>query len=167
MSWPPLESSRPTFRRPTGAASPMPRLPCRSLSYMEPLSLFPVRSRELCPHTSLASQDQVFSYWTGPQANRCRRATSNTFCTNLGRSPTNVTERQGTICNGRTAVTRYELIGGDHEWYNIPMNDPTKTPYNPSFANPLPGIVTDDILWNFFAAHPKNVMPACRSSRDR
>ena len=107
------------------------------------------------PHSSLPSQDQVFSYWSGPQANRCASATSNTFCTNFAGSPTNVTERQGTICNGRTAVTLYELIGGQHAWYDIPMNDPTKTPYNPNFANPLPGIVTDDILWNFFAAHPK------------
>jgi polyhydroxybutyrate depolymerase len=111
------------------------------------------------PHSSLASQDQVFSYWTGPQANQCGSATSNTFCTNPAGSLANVTERYGTICNGRTAVTLYELIGGQHAWYDVPMNDPTKTPYNPSFANPLPGIVTDDILWNFFAAHPKNGIP--------
>jgi polyhydroxybutyrate depolymerase len=110
------------------------------------------------PHSSLASQDQVFSYWTGPQANQCASATSNTFCTNFAGSLTNVTQRYGTICNGRTAVTFYELVGGQHAWYDIPMNDPTKTPYNSSLANPLPGVVTDDILWSFFAAHPKNMM---------
>jgi polyhydroxybutyrate depolymerase len=110
------------------------------------------------PHSSLASQDQVFSYWTGPQANHCELPTSSTFCTGLQGSLTNVTGRYGTRCDGGTAVMLYELIGGQHAWYDIPMNDPTKTPYNPSFANPLPGIVTDDILWNFFAAHPKNVM---------
>jgi polyhydroxybutyrate depolymerase len=110
------------------------------------------------PHSSLASQDQVFSYWTGPQANQSGLATSNTFCTNFAASLTNVTERYGTISNDRTAVVMYELIGGQHAWYDIPMNDPTKTPYNPYFANPLPGIVTDDILWNFFAAHPKHLI---------
>ncbi|MBV8894813.1 MAG: hypothetical protein JO266_23025 [Acidobacteria bacterium] len=108
------------------------------------------------PHSSLASQDQVFSFWTGSQANRCGLTTSNTFCTGFGGPLTNVTERHGTVCNGRPAVTIYELVGGQHAWYDTPMNDPTKTPYNPNFANPLPGIVTDDILWNFFAAHPKN-----------
>ena len=121
------------------------------------------------PHSSLASQDQVFSYWTGPQANQCGSTTSNTFCTNFAGSLTNVTERSGAKCNGRTGVMLYELIGGQHDWYDIPMNDPTNTPYNPSFANPLPGIVTDDILWNFFDAHPKNVVrtPSCIAAMRR
>lgn len=108
------------------------------------------------PHDSLLSQDQVFSYWTGRQPNQCGLTTPSTFCTNFAGALASVTQRYGTICNGRNAVTFYELIGGQHTWYGVPMNDPTKTPYNPAFANPLPGIVTDDILWNFFAAHPKD-----------
>jgi hypothetical protein len=47
-------------------------------------------------HNNLPSQDPVFSYWTGPQANRCGLATPNTFCTggsmNKG-SMTNVTQK--------------------------------------------------------------------------
>jgi poly(3-hydroxybutyrate) depolymerase len=119
------------------------------------------------PHSTLASQDQVFSYWTGPQANHCASTTSNTFCTGFGGSLTSVTLRYGTKCNGKTAVALYELVGGQHGWYDIPMNDPTKTPYNPSFAIPLPGIVTDDILWNFFAAHPKNSLHVLRRCTDQ
>jgi len=106
-------------------------------------------------HSSLASQDQVLSYWTGPQANHCKSATSSNFCTGLGGSLTSATSRFGTNCDGGTAVSIYELVGGQHAWYDIPMNDPAKAPYNPMFANPLPGIVTDDIIWDFFAAHPK------------
>jgi polyhydroxybutyrate depolymerase len=107
-------------------------------------------------HATLPSQDDVFRYWTGPQANHCASTTSSTFCTGLGGSVTNVTARYGTKCNGETTVIIYELVGGQHAWYSSPMNDPTQVPYNPGFANPLPGIVTDDILWNFFATHPKN-----------
>jgi hypothetical protein len=105
------------------------------------------------PYTSLASQDQVFSYWTGTQANRCAVTTPSTFCTG-GSLSGSVTERDGTQCQGGTAVSIYELIGGYHAWFDSPMNNSSGIPYNPNFANPLPGITTDDILWNFFAAHP-------------
>jgi len=52
-------------------------------------------------------------------------------------------------------VTHYELVGGDHEWYTTPLNNPAALPYNSSFGIPQPGITLDDVLWNFFASHPK------------
>jgi hypothetical protein len=34
------------------------------------------------------------------------------------------------------------------------MNDPAQIPYNPAFDSTV-GVTTDDLIWNFFAAHPK------------
>jgi len=107
-------------------------------------------------HSSFASQDQTFNYWAGTHANQCSTMTTSTFCTGLtGSINSSPTSRYGTSCLAGTAVTHYELVGGDHQWYTIPMNNPAFIPYNSSLANPQPGITLNDILWNFFAAHPK------------
>jgi hypothetical protein len=34
------------------------------------------------------------------------------------------------------------------------MNVAGQTPFNPAF-NSTTGLTTDDIIWNFFASHPK------------
>jgi poly(3-hydroxybutyrate) depolymerase len=51
-------------------------------------------------------------------------------------------------------VRFYRLTGGTHEWYLTPMNVAGQIPYNPDFDSTT-GITTNDILWSFFAAHPK------------
>jgi uncharacterized protein (TIGR03437 family) len=110
------------------------------------------------PYSSFAAQDSIFSYWT--QANRCANTTANTFCTGLqGGLNASTTARYGLSCQNGTAVSHYELVGGDHEWYTQPMNNPAATPYNSSFGTPQPGITVNDILWNFFAAHPRAPAP--------
>jgi polyhydroxybutyrate depolymerase len=105
------------------------------------------------------TQDVVFNYWTGPSGNNC-----SSFDTTLplcnGSTPTAVVAKNATNCNGGTEVQFYRLIKGRHEWHDVtghwttPMNDPASEPYNPDFDLNT-GITTNDILWNFFAAHPK------------
>jgi uncharacterized protein (TIGR03437 family) len=112
------------------------------------------------PYSSVASQDAVFKYWTGSQTNHCATVRAGQFCTATGGSLTANTIRTATSCQKGTEVASYELAGGTHQWYDTPMNNPAVQPYNSSFTNPLPGITTDDILWNFFAAHPKLPAPS-------
>jgi len=134
--------------------SPAPVRPVSVLMFHGTNSPFTIcGSRSALPHSSVPSQDSTFSYWT--QANGCPNTTTSTFCTGLGGSlNTSVTARFGTSCRNGTAVTHYELIGGDHQWYTQALNNPATLPYNPSFGAPQPGITLNDILWNFFAAHP-------------
>jgi len=34
------------------------------------------------------------------------------------------------------------------------MNDPKQVPYNPALDSTV-GVTTNDLIWNFFASHPK------------
>jgi poly(3-hydroxybutyrate) depolymerase len=63
-------------------------------------------------------------------------------------------EKNATNCSAMTEVKLYKLIGGTHTWYTSPMNVAGQVPLNPDF-NSTTGITTTEILWNFFAAHPK------------
>jgi hypothetical protein len=49
---------------------------------------------------------------------------------------------------------RYHVTIDDHDWYTIPMNAPGSSPFNPN-VDARSGVTTDDIVWNFFATHPK------------
>jgi polyhydroxybutyrate depolymerase len=105
------------------------------------------------------SQEDTFNYWAGPSANRCSTlSTPNPLCTaDFTGTPTDVYVKSATACKAGTEVRFYQLIGGNHNWYSVPLNVPPGTgssPYNPKF-NAATGIVTNDILWTFFAAHPK------------
>jgi hypothetical protein len=51
-------------------------------------------------------------------------------------------------------VKFYKLLGGQHDWYTIPMS-PGSSPFNPNF-DARSGVTTNDIVWNFFATHPKH-----------
>ena len=53
-----------------------------------------------------------------------------------------------------TRAFPYKLIGGVHEWYSNPMDVSGQVPFNPDFDSNT-GITTNDIVWNFFASHPK------------
>ncbi len=105
----------------------------------------------------LASQAQAFNYWVGPKANKCSTLSTPTpLCDSAG-NITAVNVKIATGCSSGAEVRFYKLTGGTHQWYNLDLNNPPGTasaPYNSSFDSTT-GIVTDDILWNFFSSHPK------------
>jgi polyhydroxybutyrate depolymerase len=107
-----------------------------------------------CSLPPVASQEQTFNYWMGASADACTTVdTTLPICDSQG-NPTAVEEKDATGCRANTEVKYYRLEGGVHLWYTVPMNVPGQTPFNPNF-NATTGVTTDDILWNFFAAHPK------------
>ena len=111
-----------------------------------------------------SSTDQDFSYWTGPAANRCARFdTTAQFCSTIGTvgpqgttfgQPTSLVEKEARGCKDDVEVKVYRLIGGVDQWNLGPMNVPGQIPYNPDL-NAHTGVTTNDILWKFFARHPK------------
>ena len=106
-----------------------------------------------CGGPVVSSQEQNFEYWSAPAADNCTVFdTTLPLCDTSG--ITAVYERDASGCAGNTEVKFYKLEGGVHEWYNTSMNVPDLLPYNPDF-NDTTGVTTDDILWNFFASHPK------------
>lgn len=103
----------------------------------------------------VTSQDQTFDYWSQTPANSCKTLnTTSNLCTGFLGSPTSVTMKDATGCDSGAEVRIYKLHGAAHQWYNVPMNNPSATPYNPNLDSTT-GITTDDILWNFFASHAK------------
>jgi polyhydroxybutyrate depolymerase len=107
-----------------------------------------------CGSTSVASQDQTFGYWTGTSADSCSTFdTTAPLCDSQG-NITSVVEKDATNCSGKTEVKFYKLVGGIHTWYTSPMDVAGQIPFNPHF-NSTTGVTTTEILWNFFAAHPK------------
>lgn len=107
-----------------------------------------------CSAPPVASQEQTFNYWAGPTANACTTFdTTQPLCDAQG-SLTAVLEKDATGCHGSAEVRFYRLGGGAHLWYTTPMNVADQVPYNPAFDSTT-GVTTDDILWNFFATHPK------------
>jgi polyhydroxybutyrate depolymerase len=107
-----------------------------------------------CGGPWIASQETTLNYWITTPANSCTSVDSSTLlCDPLGNiGPIN--EKHATNCHNGAEVTFYRLIGGSHAWQTVPMNVSGHAPYNPAF-DMTTGVVTDDILWNFFAAHPK------------
>jgi polyhydroxybutyrate depolymerase len=107
-----------------------------------------------CGKPMVASQEQTFNYWTGASANHCGTFdTAGALCDAQG-NITAVFEKDATGCTGNTEVKFYKLLGGVHQWYTTPMNVSGQAPFNPDF-NATTGVTTDDILWKFFAGHPK------------
>jgi polyhydroxybutyrate depolymerase len=106
-----------------------------------------------CSSPPVASQEVTFNYWTGTRADACSTVdTSQPICDAQG-NPVAI-EKDATGCRSNTEVKYYRLEGGVHLWYTVPMNVSGQSPFNPNF-NATTGVTTDDILWNFFAAHPK------------
>jgi polyhydroxybutyrate depolymerase len=106
-----------------------------------------------CGTPTDASQDQTFNYWTGALA--CSRIDpTDPLCDSQGKI-TAVTEKVASGCNANAEVRFYKLIGGTHTWNTVPMNVSGQAPFNPNL-DATTGITTRDILWNFFAAHPKS-----------
>lgn len=113
----------------------------------------------------IPSQDVVFNYWTGASANDCATFdTSESICSG---GSLHLTAKRAGSCKGAAEVRFYQLTNASHGWFNVagnwsvPMNVPTvgqnyavQRPYNPSF-DATTGVTANDIIWNFFAAHPK------------
>jgi polyhydroxybutyrate depolymerase len=97
-----------------------------------------------------ASQEQSFNYWSS--ANRCSTTdTAAPLCS--GQGITAVAEKDASQCGAGAEVKFYKLLGGQHEWYTAPMTAGS-SPSNPSF-DATSGMTTVDLMWNFFASHPK------------
>jgi polyhydroxybutyrate depolymerase len=107
-----------------------------------------------CGGPAVASQEETFNYWAGASANHCATFDTPAALCDAQRNITSVVEKDGTACDANTEVRFYRLEGGVHLWYNVPMNVSGQVPFNPSFNSTI-GVTTDDILWNFFNAHPK------------
>ena len=99
-----------------------------------------------------ASQDQTFDYWTAGSGDGCSIITPAAALCDGQTGITEVVEKSAEHCSGDTAVRFYKLIGGRHAWYSTPMNVAGQLPFNPNF-NATSGVVTNDLIWTFFAAH--------------
>lgn len=99
-----------------------------------------------------AAEDDTFNYWQ--TQNVCKQNTA-ALCSS-GKTTT-TSSKIATGCSSSVVVQQYELVGGIHKWYTVNMNVPPGTstqPYNSKF-NTSTGLTTDDIIWDFFVAHPK------------
>ena len=114
----------------------------------------------------LASMDDNLAYWAGTQANDCTAAdTQAKFCTGSFSSvtgygvQTSLNEKTVTSCRQGVTVKAYKLLGGRHVWYppttllNIPPGT-ALAPYN-GHLNLQTGTDLNDLIWDFFASHPK------------
>lgn len=99
--------------------------------------------------TYYTSQDTTFNYWVATDA-ATTLDTTTAICDGSG-NPTTVNEKDATGGASNTEVKFYRLIGTDH--FAV-YNDAYLKPYNPNF-NSTTGVFSNDIVWNFFAAHPK------------
>ena len=107
-----------------------------------------------CTAPPVASQEESFNYWSGPRANSCTAFNTTQPICDAQLQQTAIPEKDASGCLGNTEVKFYRLQGGVHLWYTVPMNVPGQAPYNPAL-NATTGVTTNDILWNFFASHPK------------
>jgi poly(3-hydroxybutyrate) depolymerase len=110
---------------------------------------------------AIPSQDTVFNYWAGPSTNACSTFdTTQSICD--GGVPL-LSAKKATGCKESAEVQFYQLQGpyATHGWYNtagrwsVPLDGSMPvSPYNAQF-NATTGLTTNDVIWNFFAAHPK------------
>ncbi|HTC92508.1 MAG TPA: alpha/beta fold hydrolase [Terriglobales bacterium] len=101
-----------------------------------------------CGTRDNASQDVTVNYWLTADAT-VNLDTSTPLCN--GGNPTSVNEKDGTGGLSNTEVKFYRLIGADH--FAV-YNNADLSRYNPNF-NSTTGVLSNDIVWKFFAAHPK------------
>jgi len=107
-----------------------------------------------CPFRAAASQDDSFDYWVSSRANACVNVSTTERICSGPETPSPLPEKHATGCRNGVEVRFYKLLGGMHHWYKVPMNVAGQAPYNPFFDGTT-GVTTTDIVWNFFAAHPK------------
>jgi len=105
-----------------------------------------------CGQPVVASQEQSFNYWMS--ADFCASVDTAAPICDAQRNVTSVTEKRASACSSGTEVQFYRLEGGVHQWYLSPLNIAGQAPFNPDLTA-ASGVTTDDIIWNFFAAHPR------------
>jgi polyhydroxybutyrate depolymerase len=101
-----------------------------------------------CGGQGYASQDVTFNFSAATDA-ALNLDTSTSLCVNG--KPTAVNEKDATGGLLNSEVKFYRLIGTDH--FAV-YNNADLSPYNPNL-NATTGTLSNDIVWNFFAAHPK------------
>ena len=97
------------------------------------------------------SQDDTFNYWASAAANKCTTLDTSASLCNSSSVPSSLIEKDASSCANNTEVKLYRLAGGIH---TTDYGTPNLSFYNSDF-NASTGIMTNDILWKFFAAHPK------------
>jgi polyhydroxybutyrate depolymerase len=97
------------------------------------------------------SQDDTFNYWASAAANNCTKLDTNASLCNSGGTPTYLIEKDASNCVNNTEVKIYRLVGGIH---TTDYGTPNLSSYN-SDLNATTGTMTNDVLWKFFASHPK------------
>jgi polyhydroxybutyrate depolymerase len=136
----------------TGTASQVP-------DALQPVSLILLHGDRdervpCCPFKRGITLDAAFDYWISPRANDCQTVDAQEPICEAPETPSTLPRKRGTQCSGGVEVAFYHLLGGMHRWYTVPMNVANAEPYNP-LLDSTTGVTTNDILWNFFAAHPK------------
>jgi polyhydroxybutyrate depolymerase len=106
-----------------------------------------------CGAPSDASQDQAFNYWSGLADNCASVNPAGPLCDGQG-NITALVDKTADLCRGGSAVRLYRMIGGRHAWYGGLLNVPGQSPFNPDL-DAVTGVTVNQILWNFFTAHPK------------
>jgi poly(3-hydroxybutyrate) depolymerase len=102
-----------------------------------------------CGGNGAASQDTTFNYWVAADATP-NLDTAAPLCDANG-NPTAVNEKDATGGLLNTEVKFYRLIGAGH--FAV-YDNADLSAYNPNF-NATAGTLSNDIVWKFFAAHPK------------
>jgi polyhydroxybutyrate depolymerase len=97
------------------------------------------------------SQDDTFNYWASAAANKCTTLDTSTSLCNGSGAPTSLIEKDASKCANNTEVKIYRLVGGIH---TTDYGTPDLSPFN-SDLNATTGTMTNDVLWKFFASHPK------------
>lgn len=119
----------------------------------------------------LASMDENVQYWTGGTVlgghsanSSCSFDTVAPFCngkpSNNNQSTLTGLDEKNASCGGGATVQVYQLHGGQHQWYGtttFQTSNCTNTSSPPcnSHFNSTTGTNLNDIIWNFFAGHPK------------
>jgi polyhydroxybutyrate depolymerase len=96
------------------------------------------------------SQDDTFNYWASAAANKCTTVDTSASLCSSG-TPSYLIEKDASSCAGNTEVKIYRLVGGIH---TTDYGTPNLSSYN-SVLNATTGTMTNDVLWKFFASHPK------------
>jgi polyhydroxybutyrate depolymerase len=102
-----------------------------------------------CGGNGAASQDTTFNYWVAADVTP-NLDTAAPLCDASG-NPTAVNEKDATGGLLNTEVKFYRLIGAGH--FAV-YDNADLSAYNPNF-NATTGTLSNDIVWKFFAAHPK------------
>lgn len=98
------------------------------------------------PFLTFLSLDETIAIWTGQNA--CPPKPAVRLLPNAARDGTLVIRSRYTPCSAGADVELYWIIGGGHTWPGA------ATPPNPITGRTTKDISANELLWEFFAAHP-------------